>query len=148
VRVERDDVVGVGEGAVGRVLVARFSVVDVIAFLSFLLVADHRRALGHGLLGARDRRERLVVDVDQLERVLRDVRGLGDDSGDLLALEADLVRREHGLGIPRSVGIQASECCTSRSPVTTATTPSSPCAREVSMPVIRACANGLRRISM
>ena len=40
------------------------------------LVARHarvhlRRAGGHGLLGIDDRRQRLVVDVDQLERILR-----------------------------------------------------------------------------
>ena len=58
-----------------------------------------RRVGRQGLLGRRHGRQRLVVDVDQLEGVLRDVRVLRDHGGDLLALEADLVRREHGLGV-------------------------------------------------
>ncbi len=48
---------------------------------------------------------------------------------------------------PESVGIQARLCCAISSPVTTATTPSTASAREVSMDVMRACANGLRRNS-
>ena len=99
--VERDDLVSLGEGAVGRVLVARLPVVDVVAVLPLLLVADHRRAVGLGVLRARHRRQRLVVDIDQLERVLCDVGGLRDDAGDLLALVADLVGREHRLRVAR-----------------------------------------------
>ena len=41
-------------------------------------------------------RQRLVVDVDELERVARGVAVLGDDEGDLLALEAHLVGGEDG----------------------------------------------------
>jgi hypothetical protein len=50
-------------------------------------------------LGARHRRQGLVVDVDELDGVLGDVGRLGDDRGDLLALEAHLVRGEHGLRV-------------------------------------------------
>ena len=97
--VERDHLVGLGERAVGRVLVSRLPVVDVVRLLAFLVGTDERSAVGHGPLWARDRGERLVLHLDQLERVLRDVCGLGDDARDLLPLEADLVGREHGLGI-------------------------------------------------
>jgi hypothetical protein len=64
-RVERDDVLGLAEGLVGRVLVARLPVVDVIVRLPFLLVADQRRVGRGGLLRIRDRVERVVVDLDQ-----------------------------------------------------------------------------------
>src|SRR5262249_62177188 len=43
--------------------------------------------------------ERVVLDVDELERVPGDVRALGDGAGGLLALEADLVGGEYGLGV-------------------------------------------------
>ena len=49
---------------------------------------------------------------------------------------------------PERVGIQARLCSARSAPVTTATTPSSACAREVSIERMRACANGLRRIAM
>ena len=58
-----------------------------------------RRVLLEGLLRRAHRRQRLVVDLDQLERVLRDVRGLRHHRRDLLALEANLVRYEDGLGV-------------------------------------------------
>ena len=97
--VERDDAVGLGERALGGVRVARLPVVDVVRGLALLVVTDQGRVLGERLLRARDRRERLVVDLDQLERVLRDVRRLGDHGRDLLALEAHLVRGEHSLRV-------------------------------------------------
>ena len=61
-----------------------------------------------GVLGLRvvdDRRERLVVDVDQLGRVLGDVAVLGDDQRDGIADEADLAvgeRRARRLGARRA----------------------------------------------
>ncbi len=55
--------------------------------------------VGHGLRRVDDRRERLVLDVDRLAGVLGDVGVVGDDAGDLLALEADLVGGQHGLGV-------------------------------------------------
>ena len=98
-RVQRDDLVGRGERLVGALLVARLPVVDVVVGLAFLVVADDRRAGLQRLLRRRDRREHLVVDVDQLERVFRDVGVLGDDGRDLLALEAHLVGDQHGLRV-------------------------------------------------
>ena len=50
-------------------------------------------------MGVDDDRERLVLDLDQLERVARRVAVLGDDERDLLALEPDLVGREHRLDV-------------------------------------------------
>ncbi|CAB4880761.1 unannotated protein [freshwater metagenome] len=66
-----------------------------------LVVADDRRTGIHGALGIHDRLERLVVDVDELDGVLGDVARLGDDVGDLLALEPHLVGGEHRLGVVR-----------------------------------------------
>ena len=98
-RVELDDPVGVGECLVRRILVAVRAGIDVVVFLALLLVPDDRCVVLEGLLGRRDHRQRLVVDVDQLDRVLRDVDRLCDDGRDLLSLEAHLVRGEHGLGV-------------------------------------------------
>ena len=100
--VERDDLVGLGEGLVGRLLVARLPVVD-RGCRSGLPSrrGSPARPASSACCGRRDRRQRLVVDVDQLERVLRDVGGLGDDGRDLLALEAHLVGGEHGLRVAR-----------------------------------------------
>ena len=44
-------------------------------------------------------RQRLVVDLDRLARVLGDVRVVGDDAGHLLALEPHLVGGQHRLGV-------------------------------------------------
>ena len=43
--------------------------------------------------------QHVVLDVDQLERVPGRVAVLGDDEGDLLALEADPVGGQHGLHV-------------------------------------------------
>ena len=68
--VERHHAVGLRERAVGGLLVAGLPVVDVVRGLALLVVADHRRAVRERLLRRGHRRQRLVVDVDQLERVL------------------------------------------------------------------------------
>ena len=102
--VELDDLVGLGEGAVGRLLVARFPVVDEVGGLPLLVVADQGGVVLERLLRRREGRQRLVLDVDQLQRVFRHVRGLGDDRRHLLALEAHLVGGEHRLGVARERG--------------------------------------------
>ena len=56
-------------------------------------------SVGQRLLRVDDGRQRVVLDVDEVERVAGDVRALGDDAGDLLALEADLVGGQHRLGV-------------------------------------------------
>ena len=91
--------VGLLEGPVGAGLVADLPVVDDVADLAFLVVPDDRRAVGDRLPRVDDDRQRLVVDVDGLARVLGDVRVVGDDAGHLLALEPDLVGGQHGLSV-------------------------------------------------
>ena len=98
--VARDDRVGLGEGAVGRVLVAGLpGRAGEVVGLALLVVADQRRVVVERLARVDDGVERLVVDVDQLQRVARDVLVGRDHARDLLALEADLVAREHGLRV-------------------------------------------------
>ena len=92
------------EGGLGALLVARLPglvavhVGDAVVGLA-LVVADDGRIGIERLLRVHDRRQRLVVDLDQLQRVLGDVAVLGDDEGDLLALEADLVGGQHSLRV-------------------------------------------------
>jgi hypothetical protein len=64
-----------------------------------LVVADQRRVGVERLAGVDDCGQRVILDVDQLERVVRRVLVGRNDKGDLLALEADLVSREHGLRV-------------------------------------------------
>ena len=95
-----DDRVRLGERPVGRGLVARLPgrAREVVA-LPRLVVADQRRVGIQRLARIHDRRQRLVLDVDQLERVVRGVLVGRDHERDLLALEADLVAGEHGLRV-------------------------------------------------
>ena len=73
-RLEADDAVRLGERALGRLGVARLPVVDAVVGLALLVVADQRRAGCERGLRRRDRGQGLVVDLDQLERVVRRVR--------------------------------------------------------------------------
>ena len=86
--------------AVRRLLVAGLPgrAGEVVA-LPGLVVADQRRVGVERLAGVDDRRQRLVLDVDQLERVVRGVLVGRDHERDLLALEPDLVSGEHGLRV-------------------------------------------------
>src|SRR5438445_197454 len=93
------DLVRSGECGLGCGLIARLPVVDVVVLLAFLVVANQRRACGFGAIGARDSGQNLVVDEDGIASILRLVLGLGDDCGDLLALEANFVRGEHRLRV-------------------------------------------------
>jgi hypothetical protein len=97
--VARDDDVGVGEDAIGLVLVAGLPVEDVVGGLALLVVADDRRVRIARLARVDDRRERVVLDIDELERVARRVAVVGDDERDLLALKAHFVGRQDGLGV-------------------------------------------------
>ncbi len=63
------------------------------------VVADQLGARVEGAVRVHDRWQRFVLDVDQLERVAGRVPVPRDDERDLLALESDLVGREHGLHI-------------------------------------------------
>ena len=55
---------------------------------------QQRSAVGDCLLAARNRAKRFVFDLDQFERVFREVSRGGDDRGDGLADIADLAGRE------------------------------------------------------
>src|SRR6202044_3950961 len=99
VQLQPRDQVRLGKGALGALGVAYLPVVDDVAVLARLVVPDDRRALGHGLGRVHDDGQRLILDVDDLARVLGDVRVVGDDARHLLALEADLVGGQHGLGV-------------------------------------------------
>ncbi len=96
---EPNDLVRLGERLLGRVGVSGLPVVDLVVGLVFLVVADHGRGRIERRLRADQDRKRVVVHVDQLERVVRDIRVLGDHTGDLLALHAHLVGGEHGLRV-------------------------------------------------
>ena len=72
-----------------------------LSVLALDLVADERGVGVERPAGVDHRRQRLVLDVDQLERVACRVAVLGDDEGDLLALVAHLVGGEHGLHVGR-----------------------------------------------
>jgi hypothetical protein len=98
-----DDDVGAREGGRGRGRVAGLPVEDVVA-LVLAVVADDGRAGLQRAARVHDRLERLVLDIDQLERVARGVVVVGNDERDLLALEAHFVGREHGLAVGRHRG--------------------------------------------
>jgi hypothetical protein len=55
------------------------------------VVVQHRRAVDHRLPHVEHGRQHLVLDVDQLDRVLGDVRVGGADGGDSVALEQRLL---------------------------------------------------------
>ena len=65
-----------------------------VAVVRAELLVDERRAVGHRGLDVGDRRERLVVDLDQLRGVLRERAALGDDDGHAVARVARDGRRE------------------------------------------------------
>ncbi len=65
-----------------------------VAVVRAELLVDERRAVGHRGLDVGDRRERLVVDLDQLRGVLRERAAPGDDDGHAVARVARDGRRE------------------------------------------------------
>ena len=91
-------------------------------------------------LGARQRRQFLVLDVDQVERVARRLLVDGDDDGDLLAGEAHLVHGEDAVLLAVDAHCRAGVSA----PVSTSLTPGSACAARTSMRAMRACGYGLR----
>ena len=98
--VAADHRVGLGEGLVGGGLVAGLPgrAREVVA-LAGLVVTDQRGVGIERLARVDDRGQRLVLDVDQAERVVGRVLVGRDHEGDLLALETDLVPGEHRLGV-------------------------------------------------
>ena len=88
VELERDHVLGVGKRGVGRVLVAHHQRErDVVR----RLVPHRRRARLHRILDGDDRRQRLVVDLDQFGGIARLRQRFGDHEGDAVADRAHLV---------------------------------------------------------
>ena len=76
-----------------RLHVVRLELPDV-ALVRLELGVDERRAVVERLLDVRDRRKRLVVDLDELGRILRERTALGDHDGDAVSLVPRLVDRE------------------------------------------------------
>ena len=81
--------------------VAGLPVEAVVVGLALDVVTDQRRLRVERMAYVDDRLEHVVLDVDQLERVPGGIPVLGDDEGDLLALEPDLVRGQHRLDVAR-----------------------------------------------
>ena len=112
------------------------------------LVHELRRRLGSAVVD--DGRQRLVVDLDELGRVLGEVAVVGDDQRDRVADEAHLVlgqRRTRRLRTPRPdrrVPLLLRRRGLRSAAVNTARTPGAASAADVSMPRIAARANGLR----
>ena len=89
------------ERLLGRVSVSSVPGEDEVVFFALFVVPDHRRAVFERLAGVNDHVERLVIYLYELQGVLSNVTVVGDDEGDLLALEAHLVCGEHCLGVAR-----------------------------------------------
>ena len=105
--VEPGDMVGLGEGVLDRAAVALLEdEADIVGRLR----PDRGGAGGQGIRGGGDRGKRLVIDLDQLGRVARQVMGPGDDESDIVAdqphpvlAERQVRRGEHR----RAVGLVA-----------------------------------------
>ena len=148
-----DDDLGVLERGIGAVLVAdRPHEHDVVGGV---LVELRRARLGR-LLGVHDRRQRHVLDVDELERVLRLRRRLGDDRRDTLARPLDRVGRERARDVdvvleaaaPPAGQAMGSGLYGMSAPTMTARTPGALFALDVSIEAMFAWAYGLRRMAM
>ena len=63
------------------------------------ILADHRRAVRHGLERIDIDRQRLVLDLDQFDGVGRGLAAFGDHEGDFLVLEQHLAVGEHHLHV-------------------------------------------------
>ena len=99
---------GLGERPLGRLLVADLPGEDVVVMpartvrargLARKVVAQDRRAIGERGRGIVERRQLLVLDLDQLDRIGRDVAVVGDHEGDLLVLEQHLAVGQHHLHV-------------------------------------------------
>ena len=99
VQVDLGNHVGLGEGTLGRLLVADLPIEHDVVVLADLVVTNDRRIGFHRLLGVDDRRKRLIVDHDRLDTVTGNVGVVGNNRRDLLALETHLVGRQHGLSV-------------------------------------------------
>jgi hypothetical protein len=91
--------VGLLKSTLGRLFVAVIPLEDDVVRLFGLVVPNDRGVVIEGLRRLDDYGQRLVVDLDQLQRVLGRVPVVGDDKSHLLPLEAHLVRGEDRLGV-------------------------------------------------
>ena len=62
------------------------------------VLVEYGSVRSHGALDVRDRRQRLVDDVNQGQRLFGDMRAGGGDGGDGVALVEDLAPRQHVVG--------------------------------------------------
>ena len=101
---------GAFEGRVGRAPVADLPGEDMVVVLAgpvraVGLVLDvlpqHRRVRRHRLEWVDHHRQCFVGHFDEVDRVGRGLPRFGDDEGDFLVLEEDLLFREHGLHVSR-----------------------------------------------
>ena len=96
-----------------------------------------------------DRRQGFVIHVDEFDGVLGDVSAVGHDERDGVADELDLTVGQWRAGVS-GTSLPATACHASltsglrSAAVKTARTPGSASAAAASIPLIRACANGLR----
>ncbi len=91
--------VGLLECRLCRITVAAIPVLDVVVGATFQVVADDRRVRVERVPHINHRRKDVVVHVDQLKGVPCGVAVVRDDEGDLLTLEAHLVRRKDSLDV-------------------------------------------------
>ena len=100
--------VGLGEGGVGRGLVAGLPGEDVVVMLALAvgavglvlqILADHRRAVRHRLERIDVDRQRLVLDFDQFDGIGRGLAAFGDHEGDFLVLEQHFAVGQHHLHV-------------------------------------------------
>ena len=87
------------ENFVGCSLIANFPVPDVVVFFIFLVGAKHRRARLQSLERIDDHRQRLVVHLDRLHTIGRDVSVRGEHRRDFLGLIHHFLYRQNHLGV-------------------------------------------------
>ena len=89
------------EGPVRSLLIPDLPIEDLVGVLIDLVVPDQRRTRVLRLIGVDDCRKLLVFHDYLAAGILGDVRIVGDNRSDLLALEAHLVGRDDGLCVVR-----------------------------------------------
>ena len=100
-RLESDDLVGLGECPVGEILVPGLPLVGQVVGLIFFVVAYEHGAVGHRLLRVGNCGKVLVIDEDEPEGIAGDIRVGSNYGRNLLALESNLVGGKYCLGVAR-----------------------------------------------